>query len=188
MSCNRYYNPANKIDNEAVLGINGTVDSLAYRLVHVDLHLHTQCRWYGKSTDQSGNDWAAPNITPFQADSGNNDWGTAIKVLGPDDTPTITGMTKFGINRILITDVERDTVYKLQFSYGLTDSATAVLADDYTELMIKFDATNPQQSAGIPFPLLMPCQAVGTKVWVAAWNASDTGTVDFFVGLHEYLR
>jgi len=162
----------------------------AYEVAH---HFHTLERWYGISADQSGNDWAADTLNPFQAISGNGDYGSdandEAKVLGTDDTPFITGEITYDLHRILIVDVSEDTEYKLRVVYDDTDMATGIAAGRYTEVMVNFDSTNPQQSAGVPVDLLMPKLTAGLyKVWIQCKNATDNATIDFYVGGHGYTR
>ena len=70
--------------------------------------------------------------------------------------------------------------------YGTGTMGDAITALQYTEFMVKFDSANPQQSAGIPFDLMMERQLTDTQVWIQAWNATNNATIDFLVGLHEY--
>jgi len=182
----------NAIDRMPSLGLLGVSNSLAYRVHELAVHFHSQGRWLGKSADQSGNDWGADTLTPFQAISGNGVYGAdandEAKVIGSGDMPIITGNVKFDLHRLLIVDVSVDTVYKLRIVYGSGTMAAAITAGQYSETMIKFDSSNPQQSAGIPFDVQMPRISSSTcKVWIQAKCATDNATVDFFVGLHEYV-
>ncbi|MCK5610257.1 hypothetical protein KAR91_50760 [Candidatus Pacearchaeota archaeon] len=140
---------------------------------------------------QDGTDWADDVLTPFVAISGNDAYGTdasdEAQVLGTADTPVVSGMVHFDLHRLLITDVGDSTPYKLRVVYGTGTQADAVTADQYTEVMIQFDAANPQLSAGIPVEVELPPGTAGsTKVWIDAWNATDNSEIDFLVGLHEY--
>jgi hypothetical protein len=178
-----------KIDDAAADGITGIEDSLAYRVSVVDGYFHIRERWFGKSADQSGNNWGADTLTPFQAISGAGVYGAdandEAKVVGSDDTPIFVGDTRMAAQRILVVGVSVDTHYKLRVVYGTGTMADAITALQYTEIMVKFDATNPQQSAGIPFDIKVPRLDVGTKIWLQAKNATDNATIDFFVGGHE---
>lgn len=178
-----------KIDDAATDGLSGTQNSLAYRIDEIETHLHHRERWFGKSADQSGDNWAADTLTPYQAISGNNDYGSdandEAKVLGSDDTPVITGSQFYDVHRILIVDASSDDVYKLRFAFGTSTLAAAVAAGDTTEIMIKFDSISNVE-ADFPFDVAMPRVPAGYKLWCQVWNATDNATVDFFIGLHEY--
>jgi hypothetical protein len=182
--------PIISIDGSASLGLGGTANSLGYRVAELERHFHARERWFGKLGSQTATDWADDTLTPYRAISGDGAYGSdandEAQVLGAADTPSIADKTHFDIHRIFITAVSVDTVYKLRIVYGTGTMADAVTAGQYSEAMVKFDRLNPQQSAGIPFDVMMPRCAVGTKVWVQAWNATNNATVDFFVGIHEY--
>ena len=184
-------NYGKKIDNKETDGLNGVSNSLAYRIEEIEKHFHNRERWFGISADQSGNDWALDTLTPFRAISGNNDYGSdpndEAKVLGTDDTPAITDMIKFDIHRLFIVAVSQDTPYKLCVSYGSGTLAAAIAANQCTQIVIMSDVTNPQQSSGNPFHILMPRVNCGIdKIWIRAWNVTDNATIDFLVGIHEY--
>ena len=165
-------------------------DEIYAEVVEIDWHNHNSETWVGKSADQSGDDWAADNLTPFRSISGNGVYGAdandEAKVLGTDDTPVVLGSTFFDVHRLLIVGVNQDSVYKMRIVSGTGTMADAIIAKQYTEVMVKFDATNPQQSAGIPFDIRQFRRPSGTKIWVQCKNAIDNATIDFFVGFHEY--
>lgn len=195
LGAGRFTNPP-KIDDQAVDGLTGVVDSLAYKVNEIEQHLHSRERWFGISGNQSGNDWATDTLTPFVAISGADTYGTdhsggagsvdEAYVLGTDDTPAISGKVMFNVHRLLILDVDHDTPYKLRIVYGAVDRATAVSAGDYSEVVVKFDAANPTTSAGTPVEIQMPRCDLTCMIWIEAWNASDDSQIDFLVGIHEY--
>ncbi len=99
------YNPnSTKIDRQAVDGLLGTADSLAYKVDTLNRHNHSRERWFGISGNQSGNDWATDTLTPFVAISGADTYGTdhaggagavdEAYVIGTDDMPGISGMVQ----------------------------------------------------------------------------------------------
>jgi hypothetical protein len=153
-------------------------------------HIHTRERWFGKSADQSGNNWGDDTLTPFRCISGNGDYGgdtdDEAKLIGSDDTPVEAGKTQFDFHRCLIVGVSEDTEYKLRFIWGTGTMTAAITAGQYSENMVKFESTNPQLSAGIPIDVLMSKIASGTKVWAQCKNQTDNATIDFYIGLHEY--
>jgi hypothetical protein len=168
------------------------LDAINEEVEEIEQHIHTRERWFGQSVDQSGNDWAADNLTPLDVISGDDEYGAdaddEAKCIGTADTPVIAGMTKFDLHRILIVGVSQNSVYKMRFVFGTGTMADAITAEQTSEFMVKFDAVNPQQSAGIPFEVKMPRLNAGTKVWLQAWNATNNATASFFIGLHEYLE
>jgi hypothetical protein len=157
-------------------------------LLEHDEHFHNTEYWFGKSADQSGNNWGTRDLlTPYQAISGNNDFGSDLndeaKVLGSDDTPVVAGKNEIDIRRILIVDCSAITPYFIRLVHGTGTFAAAVAAGQYTTAMyIKESAAG----RGSPFDIIQLKIPAGHKVWVSIKNATDNATLDFYVGVHEY--
>lgn len=180
----------NKIDAEAVDGLTGVSNSLAYKVHEIEKHLHSRERWLGKLSVQTATDWADDTLSPFQAISGNNTYGADVNdealVLGSDDTPVISGMVKYNIHKLFITAASSTTAYKLRIVYGSGTIGDAITAKQFTEVIIKIDASAGATPAE---PIIIQCPRLTCgidKVWIQAWNATDNATIDFLVGLHEY--
>ncbi len=179
---------ASLIDDKATLGLAGTSNSLAYRVMELERHFHCRERWFGISADQSGTDWAlADTLAPFVITSGNNTWGAAAKILGTSDTPAIDGNVKYDPHRFLITTVSVDTIWKLQFIYGTGTAADAVTAGQFTSIYTGYDSANPTTLPRVPVDIHIPrlvCAA--DQLWCRGWNATNSSTISIFVGIHEY--
>lgn len=165
-------------------------NSLAYRLVGVERHLHNRERWFGKLAVQTATDWADNTLSPYRAISGNNTYGAdandEAQVIGTDDTPAIAGNVFYDLHRIMVVGASSSTVYKLRIVYGAGTMAAAVGAGQYSELVIMVDPSVAQVPHDV-FSIIMPRLTCGSvKVWIQAWNATDNATIDFLVGLHEY--
>lgn len=146
--------------------------------VLLDEHRHNIQRWFGAKAGANETDAIDDVLTPLQVDSGDNTWGTALCIVGSGDTPIDTGMIHFHLSTILIVDRERVTPYKIRMAWG--DSyAEGISAGHYTEKML-FPADEAND-----IEILLPRLDVGTKVFASCWNAGNTGTLDFFVGIHE---
>ncbi len=190
MSINRGSGDSKKIDSLATNGLAGVSNSLAYRVHEIEKHFHNRERWFGKLGVQTATDWADDTLSPYQAISGNDDYGgdadDEAQVLGTADTPAITDMVKYDVHRLLIVAASSTTQYKLRIVYGSGTMADAITAGQYSEIMIKEDPALFGGS-GQPIDVLMPRRTCGTdKVWIQAWNATNNATVDFFAGIHEY--
>lgn len=153
---------------------------------YIEIHVHRKNRSYGKSADQSGNDWALEDsLTSFRAISGNSAYGSdandEAKIFGTDDTPLISGQTCFDIGGLLIVGVSNDDPFILRIVWGTGTMADAITAGQYSTLMVKFDTTNPQLSAGIPIATYSPKIANGNKVWIQTKNGTNNATIDFFI-------
>jgi hypothetical protein len=83
----------------------------------------------------------------------------------------------------MVKSTERTEVYKVRLAWGATESA-AITAGNYSTFM--FNATATAAGKTEPIDIRMPRLAVGTKVWANCWCANNTGTMDFFFGIHEY--
>lgn len=146
--------------------------------VLTDEHHHNIQRWYGAKAGADETNAVDDVLTAFQIDSGNDTWGTALCIVGSGDTPIDTGMTHFHFSNILIVDRERATPYKIRIAWG--DSYTAgISAGHYTEkMLLPADEANDVQ-------ILLPRLDVGTRVFASCWVGANTGTLDFFIGIHE---
>ena len=163
------------------------------RLYEIERHFHNYERWFGKAVtatathfaDRIGKTEAGGAEVPFQIDAGNDTWGTWVQLLGEDDTPAVAGNTKWDIHRLMIVDVERDaSTHFVQIGFGATGAA-ALLANTYTEFAYKPQATNTEET---PIDVMTRRQANDTLAWARVMViAGDTGTVDFYLGLHEYI-
>lgn len=158
------------------------------RAVHaaeeVERHHHNNEVWFGDAATPSANVHEADiaSLTPFQVDSGNNTWGTALLVLGTSDTPSVAGMTKWDCHKVLVTATERaNTLHYLRFTFGDSEAA-GIAAGNST--VVAFYTTTTRMSA---IEFMAKRAAAGQKLWVNAKCAADTGTVDFVFGLHEYV-
>lgn len=172
-------------------GLNGWAGQQPVRndIASLAAYFRNQELWFGISADQTGDDWAADRLVVFQAISGSAVYGAdaddEAKVFGADDTPVVTGKTKFALRRILIDDSSVSTEYKLRVVWGTGTMAAAITAEQTTEVMVQSDATNPQLSAGVPIDVNMPLIDADTQVWVQCKNATDNATIDFYASLYE---
>lgn len=183
-----------KIDEIPVDGLNGTVDSLAYKVNEIEKHFHNKERWFGISADQSGNDWAlsvssAGMPSYFRATSGNDtygaDAGDEAKVWGTEDAMGTD--TKLDLHEIFITAASTTTIYYMRVVYGSGTMAAAITAGQYIEFPVIADAA-AGGSIAVIIPILMPRITIGTdKVWVQTKNTTDNATIDFLVGGHSYV-
>jgi len=179
-----------KIDALATLGLNGVSNSLAYRVHEIERHLHSGGSWFGVANTPTAAHFAdriGTCTAPFQIDGGDSSatptWGSWVQILGSDDTPARTSMAYFDPHEILIATAQEEVVYMLQFGRGASGAA-ALSAGTYTELVVGVDATKKfksitrvQTGRGPAGSLLWArCIAIG----------KNTGTIDFYLGIHEY--
>lgn len=158
------------------------VNSIYDEVVEIETHFHSYERWRGAIAVPTATRFADETETAFQVDSGNTVFGSWVQILGTDDTPIGSGKTYFDFHLVLIVDNEQATTYRLQFAFG-ADGDTAVAAGDYTEVLIKFAVGTTQPT---PVQVQGERHAAGTEVWARCRCASNTGTLDFLIGMHEY--
>jgi len=157
------------------------------QITEIERHLHNWERWFGAAAAPSGETHVADRIgttsTAFQADGGDDTWGIWLQILGSSDTPSTTGMTKYDLHRLVLTATERTGIHFVQIAFG-DSGAAGLAAGDYTEFL--FVPGTPQE---VPAPLdvMDHRRDAGTKAWARVWAVGqNTGTVSFFIGLHEY--
>lgn len=177
-----------KIDSAAVDGLSGVTDSLAYKVEEIENHIHTRERWGGLAAVPVGETHRTDfdSMTAFQLDAGNNDWGAWVQIMGSNDSPVITGMTMIDMHRIMITDVERKkAITRIQFAGGEDpDAAVASIDGNYTEILCTPDNDGKQD----PYEIKMNRFPAGIKGWARCKvKGQDTGKIDLFIGIHEYI-
>ena len=177
----------NKIDAEATDGLSGVSNSLAYRVHEIEKHLHAAGSWFGAAATPTATHFAdriGAGIAAFQIDAGSSDWGTWVEILGEDDTPARAGNAFYDPHLMLITDAEREVTYFIQFGKGASGAA-ALSAGTYTELCVGIDATKKFKAET---PIQTGRAAAGDLLWARCLAVGqDTGTLDFYIGIHEYV-
>lgn len=170
---------------DVVLDIQSNADSILDEATEVEEHLHNQTRWWGAVAVPSETNAIEANVDrPFVAVSGNDDWGTAIPILGTADNPVKPTDTYFDANQILVVDTDHATAYRIRIIWGTGTSGDAITAGQWSEGMF-ITATGPF-SSGVPATGKMPRIPVGYKLWAQVWNATNASAVDFFWDAHGY--
>jgi hypothetical protein len=177
---------AEKIDDAAVDGLGGVVNSLAYKVAEIERHLHSGARWFEAATTPDGETHTADRIGSgsgaFQMDAGNDTWGSWIQVLGSTDTPADTGKVYFDPHQFIVEDSERSAVYFIQITRG-ESGAAGLAAGTYSEFV--YSATVQKDTAIIP--VQTGRAPAGSKLWARCMcPGQDTATLDFYIGIHEY--
>ena len=180
----------NKIDAEAVDGLSGVSNSLAYKVHEIEKHFHNKARWFGKLGSQTATAWAdEDSLVMYRAISGNNVYGADANdealIFGTDDLPFGTGV-KFDAHMIFISALSVDTPYMFRIIYGSGTMADAITAGQYSTFPAMNIVTG-SKAGGVPAMLMMPRITCGTdQVWIQCKCATDNATADFLVGGHEY--
>ncbi len=153
----------------------------------IERHIHSREIWFGLATSPDAELHRADEneATPFTIDAGNNDFGTAIQVLGSTDTPIQTGMTIFDPGAMFFETAQHNTQeYFIRFICGET-AAAGITANIYSTHMIR-SKTGVFTDTEIELRQLR-CPT-GSKIWIqvkAPGQTSSEITVHF--AIHEYL-
>jgi len=182
-----YQSGVNKIDAVATLGLAGVANSLAYKVHEIEMHFHSSASWFGGAGTPSATHLAdrigTSGMTHFRLDSGNQTWGSWVQIFGADDTPARAGMAYFDPHEMVAIAAERAGTYFVQFGRGASGAA-ALSAGMYTELAL--DMTD--KAGGAIISLQTGRAPVGSLIWARCMTpAFDTGTIDFYIGIHEYV-
>lgn len=190
-------NGIKKIDDEEVLGLAGTPNSLAYKVEEIEKHFHNKERWLCKANPQTATDWAveccaAGAVLPYVAISGSNNFGGDANdealIFGTDDLLNIDGETKLDLHRIMVTDASSTTVYILRIVYGTGTMANAITAKQFTTVPVISDPAAGGGYGNI-IDVKMPRLNIGTdKIWIQIKNATDNATLSFICGFHGYTH
>ncbi len=164
-------------------------DTLSAILAHLDQHDHGRHWLMSKKALQTGSSKADSLALSFYdfdltADA-DSTFGTPVQLLGSSDTPVVSGFTLFDVHEVVITAVNSDTLYKLRLAWGAS-SEIGVAANDYTDLWIWGDTTNPQSVSNSGLEVQIPSLAAGTLLWASIANAAGGQTMSMKFTLLEH--
>jgi hypothetical protein len=170
---------------------NKRLANIAQEVFEVEHHLHGYERWFGTAAVPAGTTHLADRIGtatgPFQIDGGNDTWGAWTQILGSTDTPITTDMVKFDPHRIMVDDAEWASIpYYIQIVADDTAAADGLADGTYTEA-VWFSGAAISTSG--PIDVMFRRVAVGRMLWARCWAVGkNTGTLDFWLGIHEYEK
>lgn len=173
---------------DRLLTLQADATSMAAEIDEIEQHLHSVERWRGAVAVPDETNACESNVArPFAATSGNDTWGAAIPICGTADNPVLTGQTRFGMHRVLMTDLDNDTTpWKLRLIWGTGTSAAAISADQWSEIMVMTNAVPGNRAGAVPVEIRMPIIPVAYKIWAQAWNDTLNEVLSFFWGVHGY--
>jgi len=175
--------------SEAQSDFQSVLSNIYTELQTVGKHIHNYERWLGSTSGVAPAD--EDSFDPFIATTSATaeEFGTPIAVLDGTDTPVQSNMNYFDLHRLLITDISvADEVFKIRIAdngSGATSWSEAVAAGHYTDILIQVTSISEFIS---PIQLKQNRLAKASKIWVAiAKEGAGSGTISFFIGLHEYI-
>jgi hypothetical protein len=173
---------------DRVIDLQTTSDSIEDEVEEIDQHSHNVERWWGSNGAATETNAIAATVTaPFQATSGNDDWGTAVPICGTSDNPVLSSQTTFDAHRLLVTDLDDETdPWRIRIIWGTGTSAAAISADQWSEVMVVSNAVPGNRAGGVPVDIRMPPIDVGSKMWAQSWNNTNNEILRFFWGAHGY--
>lgn len=154
----------------------------------VEEHFHTLERWWGAVAVPDETNAIDANVTrDFVAISGNDDWGTAIPILGTADDPTPNGQLLFDAHRIIFTDLDDETdLWRFRIVFGYGTSGAAIAAGQWTEIPVIANAVPGNRAGGTAEDIKMIILSVGIKMWAQSWNDTNLEELSFQYGVHGY--
>lgn len=154
-------------------------------------HLHNREKWFGVANVPAGETHTADRMTianaPFALLTGNNVMGAWVQILGSSDTPVQSDMERYDGHRFMVTDTDSTVEFLIEIAAGESaDLAALVAAEAMTEA--PFISASNNNDSGISDVISSRIQT-GQKAWARArCIGQDAKTINFYFGLHEYLR
>jgi len=174
-----------------IFGYKEQIEVIEQGMEQIYSHQHNMEKWIGLAAVPNGEihraDLMNGVILPFRLIAGNNDFGAWVQILGSSDTPIKAGMTKASGHRFMVTSTNSTSQYIIQAIPGESaDLAANILAKNFT--MFPYIAATNNNDSGISDILAGRIDS-GTKAW---WRVACVGqnatTLDFYLGIHEYLE
>ena len=167
-------------------GYNDTAIREALEII--DEHVHSYERWFGSTAGVAPG--LETNMTPFRVTSAGvaNTFGAPILMFDGTETPAQVGALSFDPHRIQIVNVQNNGVtWRLRLANninGAANYAAAVLAGDYTDVVLSIDKT---QADSVPVSVQTKRLPNGTIIWSAVATSNAIAQwLDFVIGIHEY--
>lgn len=181
--------------NSIGVALTSADGSVGHALAEIEKHFHNYERWLGKAVTAVGETHTADMISAstladpvaaFQLTTGNGVFGNWTQILGSSDTPTYAGGSFFDMHEILVTAANQSSPYLIQFASGESAGLAAkVTAGTITSMVFNRDSAAVQTQIT---SLMLPRVAAGQKLWARAiCLGQNAKTIDFYVGLHEYV-
>lgn len=172
-----------KIDADAVDGLSGTNNSLAYKVHEIEKHFHNSAQWFGK--DSGDNLLNRDSVTPWALVAGTSQaYGTEVQLSDGTEIESGSATKKFDLHEVLIVDNDASnavTTYKIQFWYGTGLFAAATLL---TECVCSFYSVSDNHGV-----IVMVCPRItcNNKLWARVKCSVNSKSLSFIMGFHTYV-
>lgn len=169
-------------DNITSLGLNGTHNSVGYRVAEIEKHIHSPEYWYGKDIVD---DLASKNsLTAWTFTTGAaNTYGEFVQLAdGTELVGDFPNCKYVDIHRVFITALNQaDSTYIVEIWAGTDTTTNATLI---TEFPIR--ASNVALGTAIPLEIQMPRGLATNKFWAKAKCEGSGKTISMLFGVHCY--
>ena len=147
-------------------------------------HQGTGTKWFGWDGVAGGQQ---DGSTCYQLTCGNDDFGDELLILDAGDTPVDANYNYFDPQEIVVCDTNQEGLWYIKF-YIDTGSGDFVDAEVLTTVAVSIERIT-NRVITCPVPVGAKRSAVGLKIWAEAKCAGQNAkTIDFIVGLHEYIN
>lgn len=164
-----------KIDGQAVDGLAGVSNSLAYRVHEIEKHLHNTERWFGR--DAGDTFFAENGLLPWTLIAGNGGvFGDWVQLSNGDEI--IAPAVKYDPHEILvITTSVASKLYYIQLGTGAGGAQVVITTAPI------YPAASVRQTA---MPIISPRVGIAEKLWARCNCETNAATVTMVLGLHTY--
>lgn len=171
-------NGSRKVDDLAVNGLLGVVDSLSYMVEEVRDHFHSISEWYGK--DPGDAFYLRNGLVPWSvvSQTGPAVWGTEVQLSNGDE---VVSGARYDFHQIFITTTDvNDKTFLIEFYHG---TSTFVASTLFATIPFRSASTSERSEPVIvqSIPILST-----HKVWTRCKCETDNKYVSFLIGLHSY--
>jgi len=168
-------NDASKIDSEAVDGLLGADDSLAYKVHEIEKHFHNEEKWYGSG---GGGLAEENNTTPWSISSGTpaDTFSTPTQLAAPNTFPQV----KYDVHRIFISNVAtNNNTYLIRFLCGPTAGSASVITT------VPYRVATASRVS--PQDVIFGRRNTSDGLWVSVQSSTAGSAIDFIIGIHTYI-
>lgn len=169
-----------KIASEDSGGLLATSGSVAKLIAEVERHFHNSEIWFGSGGTED-------SLTPYTLVSGNNDFGDAVQLLAPGDTPFVSGNVMFDAHRVDPVSLDTASTYYIRLIWDSVSAAAGEAARQYTTFPVTPSGVGSNVSGTISDVLARRTTCGTDYLWAKCKNATNEAEIDILVGIHEYI-
>lgn len=167
-------------------GIGGGLGARILRIVEIlEYHHHNSEIWFG--SDGGATEDSLLPYTLVSSD-GASDFGAALELLAPGDTPFVAGNTRFDPHRILPVSIDTGSLYLIRLIWDDVSVVAGEAARQYTTFPVFPTGVGANIDGTIAEVLARRAFSGTDYLWAKCKNATPSAEVDIIIGIHEYLK